>query len=107
MIPVPSRSATLENVPNVATPSKKAPLPIIGLQMENSIVYPAENPNTGSSSQLQLMKPFTMEPATRWPGKKLPSKLKMPGNPGHFSFVVKSVFLHIFAYGQNTLFHPD
>jgi hypothetical protein len=53
------------------------------------------------------MKPFTMESATLWLGKIQPSKIKMPGNPGHFNFVVTSVFLHIFAYSQNTLFHPD
>jgi hypothetical protein len=53
------------------------------------------------------MKPFTMESATLWLGKIQPSKIKMPGNPGHFNFAVKSVFLYIFAYGQITLFHPD
>jgi hypothetical protein len=35
--------------------------------MENSIAYPAENPNTGNSSQLQPMKPFIWAPAIPTP----------------------------------------
>jgi len=53
------------------------------------------------------MKLFTMESATRWSGKIEPSKSKLPGNPGHFYFTVKSDFLYIFAYSQIAFFHPD
>jgi len=77
--------------------SKKVPKLIIGLQMAKFTAFPAENPSIGNSSQLQLMKPFTMESVTRWPGKKLPSKFNLPGNPGHFYFTDKSDFLYIFA----------
>ncbi len=55
------------NVQNVALHSKKAPLPIIGHLMENSIVYPAVNLSIGSSSLLLLMKMFTRESATLMP----------------------------------------
>jgi hypothetical protein len=58
----------------VAKPSKEALKPIIGLQMAKFTAFPAENPSIGNSSQLQLMKLFTMELVTRWPGKIQPSK---------------------------------
>jgi hypothetical protein len=94
-------------VPSVTPSSKKVFKLIIGLQMAKYTAFPAENPSIGNSSQLQLMKPFTMESATRWPGKTQQSKSKMPGNPGHFYFTVKSVFLYIFAYDQINYFDPD
>jgi hypothetical protein len=47
-------------VPNATPPSKKGQQHITGLLMGKSIVYPAENQNTGSFSQQQLMKMFTI-----------------------------------------------
>lgn len=58
MIPDLLQSVTPANVQNVQPLSKKAPPPIIGLQMENSIAYPAENPSTGNSFQQLPMKMF-------------------------------------------------
>jgi hypothetical protein len=62
------------NCAECGTILKKTLLPIIGLLMAKFTAFPAANPSIGNSSQLQLMKPFTMESATRWPGKFQPSK---------------------------------
>jgi hypothetical protein len=53
-----------QTVLNATLNSKKALLPTTGLPMENSIVYPAVNPNTGSSFQQQPMKRFTLASET-------------------------------------------
>jgi hypothetical protein len=78
-------------VQNVAQPSKKAQLLIIGLQMESSIAYPAVNPSTVSSSQLQPMRLFTWALAIRSPAKNLKIYLIKPGFPG-FLIEIRQIF---------------
>ena len=59
MIPDQLQSGTVQIVQNVALPSKKAPLPIIGHLMANYVVYSAVLPDAGNSSQFQRKKNFT------------------------------------------------
>jgi hypothetical protein len=58
-------------VPNAAKHSREAAKPIIGLQTAKFTAFPAVNPSIGNSSQLQLMKPFTMESAIHLPADHL------------------------------------
>jgi hypothetical protein len=70
----------------MALPSKRSQSPIMGLQMENSIVYPVVNPNTGNSFQLQLMRMFTWASVILSPADH--SFLKQPGTPVLFFYAL-------------------
>jgi hypothetical protein len=59
MIPAPSPFVTLVIVPNAAPFLNQAPPPTIGHRMAGFTANLVVKPNTGNSSQLQLMKLFT------------------------------------------------
>jgi hypothetical protein len=71
--------------------------------MAKSIAYPAENPNTGSSSQQQLMKMFTMAseiPLYANPSESLSFRLALSGffmlfiGPIPFKYVLITLIEH-------------